>query len=310
MIGVVTSPTGAVIRDILHRLSDRFPRHVLVWPVRVQGETSAAEVAAAIRGFNAMANPPDLLIVARGGGSLEDLWSFNEEIVVRAVAESNIPVISAVGHETDTTLIDLVADHRAPTPSAAAEKAVPVRADLLAELASLNARQSRGVARYFDERRTRLRAAARALPKPDEILALVRQHFDTVAARLPQALRANVQHHRVDLAKISGRLSVRPIVQKQEELKRRLYDATLRKNRAISRALQSFKDRLSAEAKLFAALNYTSVLARGFAIVLDSNNQPIKLAASVSPGQALKIQFADDKLDVTARKKTSQGELF
>ena len=310
LIGVVTSPTGAVIRDILHRLSDRFPRHVLVWPVRVQGETSAAEVAAAIRGFNALANPPDLLIVARGGGSLEDLWGFNEEIVVRAVAESKIPVISAVGHETDTTLIDLVADHRAPTPTAAAEKAVPVRADLLAELASLNARQSRGVARYFDERRTRLRAAARALPKPDEFLALVRQRFDTVATRLPQALRANLQHHRVDLAKISGGLSVRPIVQKKDDLKRRLFDLSLRKNRAIARVLQGFRDRLSAEAKLFAALNYTSVLARGFAIVLDANNQPVKLAASVSPGQALKIQFADDKLDVTAGKKTSQGELF
>jgi exodeoxyribonuclease VII large subunit len=185
-----------------------------------------------------------------------------------------------------------------------------VRADLLAELASLNARQSRSVARYFDERRTRLRSAARALPKPDEFLALVRQRFDTVVARLPQALRANVQHHRVDLAKVSGGLSLRPIVQKQEDLKRRLFDATLRKNRAISRVLQTFKDRLSSEAKLFAALNYTSVLARGFAIVLDSNGQPIKLAAAVSPGQALKIQFADDKLDVTARKKTSQGELF
>ncbi len=185
-----------------------------------------------------------------------------------------------------------------------------MRADLLAELASLNARQSHSVARYFDERRTRLRSAARALPKPDEFLALVRQRFDTVAARLPQALRANVQHHRVDLAKISGGLSLRPIVQKQDELKRRLYDISLRKNRAIARALQSFKDRLSAEAKLFAALNYTSVLARGFAIVLDSKGQPVKLAAAVSPGQALKIQFADDKLDVTARGKSSQGELF
>ena len=133
-IGVVTSPTGAVIRDILHRLNDRFPRHVIVWPVRVQGETSATEVAAAIAGFNAMENPPDLIIVARGGGSLEDLWGFNEEIVVRAVAASHIPLISAIGHETDTTLIDLVADYRAPTPTAAAERAVPVRSELLAEL--------------------------------------------------------------------------------------------------------------------------------------------------------------------------------
>ena len=310
MIGVVTSPTGAVIRDILHRLSDRFPRHVLVWPVRVQGETSAAEVAAAIRGFNAMANPPDLLIVARGGGSLEDLWGFNEEIVVRAVADSKIPVISAVGHETDTTLIDLVADHRAPTPTAAAERAVPVRADLLVELASLNARQSRGIARYFDERRTRLRSAARALPKPDEFLALVRQRLDTVVARLPLSLRANVQKHRVELAKASGGLSLRPIILKTEDMKRRLYDANLRHHRAISRSLQGFRDRLSAEAKLFASLNYTSVLARGFAVVRDANGKPIRLASAVNAGQNLKIEFADDTLHVTARKKSTQGELF
>jgi exodeoxyribonuclease VII large subunit len=310
LIGVVTSPTGAVIRDILHRLSDRFPRHVMVWPVRVQGETSAAEVAAAIRGFNEMAHGPDLLIVARGGGSLEDLWGFNEEIVVRAVAESRIPVISAVGHETDTTLIDLVSDHRAPTPTAAAERAVPVRADLLAEMASLHARQSRGMARYLDERRTNLRSAARALPKPDEFLALVRQRFDTAAARLPQALRANVQHHRVDLAKISGRLSIAPIVQRQVDQRRRLGELGLRHSRAIARALQSFKDRLASESKLLAAMSYKSVLARGFAVVRDANDAPIRLAASVAPGQALKIEFADDKLEVTAGRKTAQGELF
>ncbi len=310
LIGVVTSPTGAVIRDILHRLTDRFPRNVLVWPVRVQGETSAAEVAAAIRGFNAMENPPDLLIVARGGGSLEDLLGFSEESVVRAVAESKIPIISAVGHETDTTLIDLVADHRAPTPTAAAERAVPVRADLLLELASLNARQTRGISRYFDERQTRLRAATRALPKPDEILALVRQRFDSIATRLPPSLRANVQRHRLELVKTSGRLTFKPILQSQREQARRLSEVGLRQSRAISLRLQSFKDRLSSEAKLFAALNYTSVLARGFAVVLDAKGQPVKLASSVTPGQNLKIRFADDTLDVTARRKTTQGELF
>jgi exodeoxyribonuclease VII large subunit len=309
-IGVVTSPTGAVIRDILHRLSDRFPRPVMVWPVRVQGETSAAEVAAAIRGFNAMQNGPDLLIVARGGGSLEDLWGFNEEIVVRAVAESRIPVISAVGHETDTTLIDLVADHRAPTPTAAAERAVPVRADLLSELASLNARQARGMARYFDERRSELRAASRALPKPDEILALVRQRLDNLAARLPPALTANVQRHRLGLVKVAGRLTLAPIVQHQQEQARRLREVVVRQSRAIVHKLQSLHDRLSAEAKLFAAVNYTSVLARGFVLVLDDDDRPIKLAASVSSGQNLKIRFIDDTLSVTANKKTSQGELF
>jgi exodeoxyribonuclease VII large subunit len=310
LIGVVTSPTGAVIRDILHRLTDRFPRNVLVWPVRVQGETSAAEVAAAIRGFNAMENPPDLLIVARGGGSLEDLLGFSEEIVVRAVAESKIPIISAVGHETDTTLIDLVADHRAPTPTAAAERAVPVRADLLLELASLNARQTRGISRYFDERRTRLRAATRALPKPDEILALVRQRFDSIATRLPPSLKANVQRHRLELVKVSGKLTLQPIIHSQNLRRKSLQDLSLRRLRAMSQRVQSLKDKLSYEAKLFASLNYKSVLARGYAVVLDTKGQPVKVAASVTAGQNLKIRFADDTLDVTARKKTTQGELF
>ena len=170
VIGVVTSPTGAVIRDILHRLADRFPRHVLVWPVKVQGEAAAAEVAAAIEGFNALADDgtpprPDLIIVARGGGSLEDLWSFNEEIVVRAAAASFIPLISAVGHETDVTLIDFAADRRAPTPTAAAEMAVPVRADLLVDVDSLARRALACWRRNQEARRAELRAAARALPK-------------------------------------------------------------------------------------------------------------------------------------------------
>ena len=170
VIGVVTSPTGAVIRDILHRLADRFPRHVIVWPVKVQGDGSAEQVAAAIRGFNALPEGgrirrPDLLIVARGGGSLEDLWSFNEEIVVRAAAESMIPLISAVGHETDVTLIDFASDKRAPTPTAAAEMAVPVRADLIAELMSKARRALACWQRAQDHRRTELRAAARALPQ-------------------------------------------------------------------------------------------------------------------------------------------------
>src|SRR5213083_2025781 len=169
VIGVVTSPTGAVIRDILHRLADRFPRHVIVWPVKVQGEGSAEQVAAAIRGFNALPESgrirrPDLLIVARGGGSLEDLWSFNEEIVVRAAADSMIPLISAVGHETDVTLIDFAADRRAPTPTAAAEMAVPVKSELIAQIDSLARRQLSSWARGMDARRTELRAATRALP--------------------------------------------------------------------------------------------------------------------------------------------------
>ena len=194
VIGVVTSPSGAVIRDILHRLRDRFPRHVLIWPVAVQGQSCASEVAAAIRGFNAItpggAIPrPDLIIVARGGGSLEDLWGFNEEVVVRAAAASVIPLISAVGHETDTTLIDYASDLRAPTPTAAAEMAVPVRADLLATLADLVARQARAGRSGLDRRDQRLRDLSRALPRLDALLAAPRQRHDTAVQRLGGALQ-------------------------------------------------------------------------------------------------------------------------
>jgi len=201
-IGIVTSPTGAVIRDILHRLADRFPRRVLVWPVKVQGDGSAEQVAAAIRGFNALKEGgkiprPDLLIVARGGGSLEDLWSFNEEIVVRAAAESMIPLISAVGHETDVTLIDFAADKRAPTPTAAAEMAVPVRSDLIVEVASLARRGFACWRRGKEARQTELRSALRALPSREDLLAIPRQRLDHASAALPRALKASAHiHHR------------------------------------------------------------------------------------------------------------------
>ncbi len=309
-IGIVTSPTGAVIRDILHRLNDRFPRHVIVWPVRVQGETAAAEVAAAIHGFNAMANRPDLLIVARGGGSLEDLWPFNEEIVVRAAAESEIPLISAIGHETDTTLIDYASDWRAPTPTAAAERAVPVRADLLAELASLNARQKRTLSRIVGDAQIRLRSAARALPKPDEILALARQRLDSATAKLPKALKANLQDHTLRLAKNAGRLSVKPLSQRLLEQRRRLADQNSRMARALNQTVSRKKDRLQAEAKLFGSLNYRSVLARGFAVVRDAQNKPMRGVSGVSPNAALEIEMVDGRLTVIPAIKKSQGTLF
>mgnify|MGYP002779331799 FL=1 len=197
VIGVVTSPSGAVIRDILHRLADRFPRHVLIWPVPVQGQACASEVAAAIRGFNALApgGPvprPDVLIVARGGGSIEDLWGFNEEVVVRAAAESRIPLISAVGHETDTTLIDHAADRRAPTPTAAAEMAVPVRLDLVATLDGMGARMTQGVARGMTLRGQRLRDLARALPRLEGLTGGALQRFDLWSGRLQGALGLSV----------------------------------------------------------------------------------------------------------------------
>jgi exodeoxyribonuclease VII large subunit len=211
VIGVITAPAGAVIRDILHRLADRFPRHVIVWPVRVQGEGSADEVAAAIDGFNALGlqgtiRKPDLIIVARGGGSIEDLWSFNEEIVIRAAAASMIPLISAVGHETDVTLIDFAADIRAPTPTAAAEMAVPVRAELILRLDGLARRAVACWHRCQEARRTELRAAMRALPSAEELLALPRQRLDHASTRLPRALIANAQSHHAQFSRVAGRL--------------------------------------------------------------------------------------------------------
>lgn len=211
MIGVITSPSGAVIRDILHRLRDRFPRKVLIWPVAVQGDKCAPEVTRAIEGFNSFtaggALPrPDLLIVARGGGSIEDLWGFNEEIAVRAVAASDIPLISAVGHETDTTLIDFVADMRAPTPTAAAELAVPVRLELLVRVDGQDARLTRGITQAVGQRRQRLGDLSRALPKPATLVAAAAQQLDVWAERLPKALIAAAQRKRLRLADAAGLL--------------------------------------------------------------------------------------------------------
>lgn len=232
VIGVVTSPTGAVIRDIIHRISDRFPLTVLVWPVRVQGETVGAEVSAAVAGFNAL-DPsggiprPDVIIVARGGGSLEDLWGFNDEAVVRAVAASSIPVISAVGHETDWTLIDHAADMRAPTPTGAAELAVPVRAELEATVASHAARLRGCMTRSGDRKHQALRAAARALPSADQLLALPRRRFDEAAARLARGLEVAVERKGARLAK--ARLS-------PATLARRVADARILLGRDLARA--------------------------------------------------------------------------
>lgn len=249
IIGVVTSPTGAVIRDILHRLSDRFPRKVLVWPVAVQGEACAPQVAAAIEGFNAMtpggALPrPDLLIVARGGGSVEDLWGFNEEIVARAASESDIPLISAVGHETDTTLIDFVSDLRAPTPTAAAEHAVPVRAELLAWTQDQEARLTRTLTQGLSRRGERLRDLARALPDAESLLSNARQRVDRWSDQLDPALRQAVSAKRIQLEKRSGGLqpsvlrgNIRSESQSLAKLTERLEDAP---RRCIARKRDSF----------------------------------------------------------------------
>jgi exodeoxyribonuclease VII large subunit len=268
IIGVVTSPTGAVIRDILHRIADRFPSHVLVWPVRVQGETSAAEVAAAIAGFNAFGSirglpRPDVLIVARGGGSLEDLWSFNEEIVVRAAAASQIPLIAAVGHETDWTLIDHAADVRAPTPTGAAEMAVPVRSELLAQLDDLARRHAHAMDRGLERRRAEFRAAARALPGRDALLAVPSQRLDAASARLANALRAGLDARRIRLGRVAGRLAAQSPQAKLARAAARLESLADRLLRAmaVARDRQSQRSE-SASARLATAMRGRLRLAR------------------------------------------------
>ncbi|MEV4607815.1 exodeoxyribonuclease VII large subunit [Neorhizobium sp. LMR1-1-1.1] len=250
VIGVVTSPTGAVIRDILHRITDRFPVHVVVWPVKVQGEGSGEEVAAAIRGFNAVrpGDPmprPDVLIVARGGGSLEDLWSFNDEIVVRAAAESAIPLISAVGHETDWTLIDHAADVRAPTPTGAAEMAVPVKADLDAQLANLSARLRGSASRQMDHRSQSLRALVRALPSLDQLLALPRRRFDEAAAGLGRSLERTTIAKRRTYERASSGLRLDLLTNRLVLQRQALTDRLLRADRCVERQILSEKGRVA-----------------------------------------------------------------
>lgn len=327
VIGVVTSPTGAVIRDILHRLADRFPRHVVVWPVRVQGETSAGEVAAAIRGFNALpeggAIPrPDLLIVARGGGSLEDLWGFNDEAVVRAAAASAIPLIAAVGHETDTTLIDHAADVRAPTPTGAAEMAVPVRSDLLVQVGDLGRRHLGALLRQVERHRQAFRAAARALPRPEDLVAPARQKLDVAASRLQQALVLGVRRHatrtgdlarrldrqspRVRLAAARAQLeglgrrlaaargaSLRAEHLRIQQRRERLAALSTRADTALRTLLQRRTDRLATLGQLLRSTSHESVLARGFALVLRQEGGLVKAAAELSAGDRLSLRFAD-----------------
>ena len=298
VIGVVTSPTGAVIRDILHRIRDRWPCRVMVWPVVVQGTDAAAQVAAAVRGFNGIdgsgALPrPEVIIVARGGGSIEDLWPFNDEALARTVAASGIPVISAVGHETDTTLIDFVSDRRAPTPTAAAEMATPVLADLKAQVLGLEQRTARCMQRALEIRRARLDGAARGLPRPEALLALASQRFDLAAGRLAAGLGRNIAAHERDLARVSGRLNPhlleRPIALRTERLGR----LPPRMAAAIGRLIERREDRLDRAASLLRSLHPEAPLARGFALVRRTDGEIVRHAADLKPGEALQLKFAD-----------------
>jgi exodeoxyribonuclease VII large subunit len=326
VIGVVTSPTGAVIRDILHRLADRFPRRVVVWPVAVQGENAAAQVAAAIEGFNRLtpngtAPRPELIIVARGGGSLEDLMAFNEEIVVRAAAASAIPLISAVGHETDTTLIDHASDRRAPTPTAAAEMAVPVRLDLIAELDGKTARIASGIARLLGERRTHLAGLARGLPDPHDLIGSAAQRLDDRSERLRLAMLGRLNAARSQLAGARLRpaalgADIARARTRLDEIAPRLVTAARRSIAEQFRMVEGLGGRLASLSD-----THERRLREGY-VVVRRGDAVIADAAKVTPGP-LELEFHDGKVDVvagalarprrSARPKTplpGQGSLF
>ncbi|NKB48201.1 MAG: exodeoxyribonuclease VII large subunit [Alphaproteobacteria bacterium] len=300
IIGVVTSPTGAVFRDIMHRLNDRFPRRVMLWPVLVQGTNAAEQVTAAIEGFNALTADgdvprPDLLIVARGGGSLEDLMAFNEENVVRAAAGSAIPLISAIGHETDTTLIDFAADRRAPTPTAAAELAVPVRAELLAQLADDGSRLFGAMTRQLSGFGQHVTGLARGLPEPRRILEVAMQRADDWSERLGPAMARMVADRRQDVGKAANQL-VRPgdyVVRKRQDLAV-VVQSDERFNRLGQAIFQTRAQYLANAAKLLESYSYKGVLERGFAVVRDSAGAPVTAADTLSPGDEISLSFKEE----------------
>lgn len=305
VIGIVTSSTGAVIRDMLHGFTERFPVHVIVWPVRVQGETCGAEVAAAIRGFNALGEGgpiprPDVLIVGRGGGSLEDLWGFNEEQVARAAAESEIPLISAVGHETDWTVIDLVADARAPTPTKAAEWAVPVHADLVERLAENRLRLGGAQRRSLQQHRVALKAAARGLPRLSDLLGLPRQRYDAAAGRLPRALLSGTRLHATRLARAAAGLRPSALRQKMNLVNERLDLLKRRAERSLLFDVRRRRALLESRTQLLASFSHKGVLKRGFALVRGEAGKMVRSAQTVQAGAALDIEFADGHVSAKA----------
>lgn len=302
VIGVVTSPTGAVIRDILHRLSDRFPSHVLVWPVLVQGQGAAEQVAAAVRGFSAIepggAVPrPDVVIVARGGGSIEDLWSFNEEVVVRAIAECSIPVISAVGHETDTTLADFAADLRAPTPTAAAELAVPVRAELAASLSELHARQRRGMVRLLGHARERLDARAQRLPRPEALLSAQAQKLDDLGERLRRGLVQRTALARAALDRDANALRPALLTARVTRERERLAALRLRPE-IVRQRIETARQRIEALDRLRLQLDPRAPLKRGYVLVTGADGSVLRHRAEAARAAALTLEFDDGKLEV------------
>jgi exodeoxyribonuclease VII large subunit len=307
VIGVVTSPQGAVIRDILHRLRDRFPRKVLVWPVAVQGKECAPQVARAIRGFDALtpggALPrPDLIIVARGGGSIEDLWGFNEEEVARAVAACSIPLISAVGHETDTTLIDFVSDRRAPTPTAAAEMAVPVRLELLGWTEAQEGRLLTALERGVRTRRQRLSDLSRALPRPEALLAEARQRLDRAEVDLPRALRRSVEARETRLTRLSGALRPALLKDRVRQARDRLRPSADRLGPSLASGVSRRRDRFEALARRHRVTPIRAEIANGRDRLAD-------LSRALERAQTDRIARLTARLDALDRMRASLGYL-
>ena len=296
-IGVITSPSGAVIRDILHRLSDRFPSHVYVWPVAVQGEGSASQIANAIDKFNELTDQtiikkPDLLIVARGGGSLEDLWSFNEEIVVRAVFNSAIPVISAVGHETDTTLIDFVSDLRAPTPTGAAEKSVPVRDDLRARIGELDLRLKTSFFNKMNINKDRLNNLIRLLGKPDQIFDNKNQKLDFVFKDIENLFKTIFTEQKNKITQYTQKLTPPKVLINNLDSKIQLLDTKF--NNYLGILIKNKVTKLNFLSQLLEASSFNRVLDRGFALVMNDKGKPIKLSKEAPKKSNIKIKFADE----------------
>jgi len=311
VIGVVTSETGAVFHDILHRLEDRFPRHVVLWPVTVQGNAAAGEITAAINGFNALGKSskvprPDVLIVARGGGSLEDLMAFNEESVVRAAHASTIPLISAVGHETDTTLIDYAADHRAPTPTAAAEMAVPVRADLMAQVEDDGARLISAVNRAVADGRGRLDGIARGLPDLGRLVEDFMQRLDDWTERLGNAIRGGMQHRHAELAGLAAAI---PKPQQQLDHAKGQLKREVRALKAAGKnILGDHRQALSQASALMESYSYQRVLERGFVLVADTDDKPLVSAKSLTPGLDVTMRFHDGEAGATVGSIKGKGK--
>jgi len=297
IIGVITSPSGAVIRDILHRLSDRFPSHVYLWPVAVQGEGSAKQISNAIDKFNQFTDEttikkPDLLIVARGGGSLEDLWSFNEEIVVRSVFKSSIPVISAVGHETDTTLIDFVSDLRAPTPSAAAEKAVPVRNELIARIDELNFRFKTSFNNKLNNNKDRLNSLIKLLGKPDQIFDNKTQKLDFIYRDFENLFKDIFVEKKNKITQHAQRLMPPKVLISNLASKQQLLETKFQNY--LQNIINRKEVKLNSLDKLLEASSFNRVLDRGFSLVMNNKGKPIKLSSEAPKNANVKIKFSDE----------------